>query len=219
MPLRAQIAGALGVIALVGLVIVAGLVVPPKPAPIGTDRLGPESGTAVTDYLELARDSLDGPDEPRYALVSLRDGVTAEQAFEIAGGARITQMVFRVPVPRVQTPLAVVGVGEGRNSVLGSVDVAVDRLRTAAAAAANERSRSTAALSAQRIGARCACVVALTMRATSSQLRTVADGPQVRAVEALPADAVGGRFALVPLLPETTDIVEPLPDDGDVPAE
>jgi hypothetical protein len=38
-------------------------------------------------------------------------------------------------------------------------------------------------------------------------------------VEALPPDAVSGKFAVEPLLPEHIDVVGPLPDDGPVPAE
>lgn len=38
----------------------------------------------------------------------------------------------------------------------------------------------------------------------------------VRAVEALHADAVFGRFAIRPLLPEHAETVSPGPDDGAV---
>ena len=218
--MRAQFAGVAAFVALVALVVVAGLAAPPRTAPIATDRLGPESGTRIADYLAQAQDSLAGPDEPRYALISLRAEITAQQAYDLAAGSRIAELVFRVPLPRVQTPVVAVGVGEGRDSVLGSVAVAADRLRTAAArSGGNERQHRIATVSAQRIGDGCACVVALTIRATPTVLRAVAGQPQVRAVEALPADAVAGSYALVPLLPENTDIVEPLPDDGDVPAE
>ncbi|KLL96534.1 hypothetical protein NJ76_01505, partial [Rhodococcus sp. IITR03] len=34
--------------------------------------------------------------------------------------------------------------------------------------------------------------------------RAVADAPDVRAVEVLPADAIAGRFAVTPLLPTTS---------------
>jgi hypothetical protein len=47
----------------------------------------------------------------------------------------------------------------------------------------------------------------------------VAGRDGVRAVEALPPDAVSGKFAVEPLLPEYIDVVGPLPDDGPVPAE
>lgn len=46
----------------------------------------------------------------------------------------------------------------------------------------------------------------------------MADQPWVRAVEALPPDAVWERFAVRPLQPQQVDAAYPLPDGGPVPA-
>jgi hypothetical protein len=57
------------------------------------------------------------------------------------------------------------------------------------------------------------------VRGTPAELTELAGRADVRAVQALPPDAVSGKFAVEPLLPEYVDVVAPLPDDGPVPAE
>ena len=54
-------------------------------------------------------------------------------------------------------------------------------------------------------------VVAALVHADTAALRRIAATPGVRAVEALPQDAVAGRFAVRPLLPQQTVRADPLP--------
>ncbi|SUE29753.1 Uncharacterised protein [Nocardia farcinica] len=82
---------------------------------------------------------------------------------------------------------------------------------------ADERYRRVLGVAAQRLTDGCACAVGVVVRGPLDRLRTLAENPAVRAVEALPADAIAGRFGVVPLLPEHVDVVAPGPDDGPVP--
>lgn len=81
-----------------------------------------------------------------------------------------------------------------------------------------DRAAETAALTAARIRSGAPSVIGLLVRATPAQLREVAGRPGVRAVEALPADAVWGRFAVRPLQPQQRGSASPLPDTAPVPA-
>ena len=74
------------------------------------------------------------------------------------------------------------------------------------------------ALTAARIRAGDPAIIGLVVRAPPAQLRTLAQRPGVRAVEALPSDAVWGRFAVRPLQPQQLETASPLPDAGPVPA-
>ena len=55
------------------------------------------------------------------------------------------------------------------------------------------------------------------VRADLPRLNAVAALPGVRAVQALPADAVSGGFAVNPLLPAQSELAVPGPDTGPVP--
>ncbi|MGW6374910.1 hypothetical protein ACWFRB_02440 [Rhodococcus sp. NPDC055112] len=205
------------VLALAVLVVVLGLANPPRPTSIATDRLGPDGGEAVTGYLDRAADSVGGSDtEQHWALVSLGPEATVDQAYLLADGVRISQVLFRVPVERVQTPLIVVDVPADEAAVRRSPLVAAGRLQ--GSAGEWDRQARIDAVSAGRLADGCACVVGMTVRGDLAQLRALAARPAVRAVEALPADAEYGRFAVTPLLPEHVDVVLPGPDDGEVPA-
>ncbi len=219
MPDRAGAAvAAVCAVVLAAVVVWLGAANPPRQAPIGTDRLGPETGEPVGDYLSRARASLAEPTEsgaPRWALVAFDRELTATGAGDLLGDrAQVTQLWFRVPIARVQTPIVAVAVG-GDESIARAPGYAAVRL--AGGAGAGDRQSRVAAVSAARLGADCACVVAATVRAPTSDLAAVADLPGVRGVEALPADAVFGRFAVTPLLPEQTVVATPGPDDGPVP--
>ncbi|SEL76397.1 hypothetical protein [Rhodococcus maanshanensis] len=204
-------------LALAVLVVVLGLANPPRPTPIATDRLGPDTGEVVAEYLDRAADSVAGSDtDQHWALVSLGPEATVDQAYRLAGGVRISQVLFRVPIERVQTQLIVVDVPGDEAAVRRSPLVAAGRLQ--GSAGEWDRQARIDAVSAGRLADGCACVVGMTVRGDLAQLRALASRPGVRAVEALPADAVHGRFAVVPLLPEHVDVVRPGPDDGEVPA-
>ncbi|QBJ94851.1 hypothetical protein ERC79_01875 [Rhodococcus sp. ABRD24] len=212
------VAGAVLAVVVVGL----GVLNPVRPARISTDRLGPDSGEQVADYLGRARASLDDisleePDrgEQHWALVSLDAPMTASGLLETVGELRISQVLFQVPIDRVQTPIAAVPVAANPAAVLRAPAVASARLATSGGI--GNRQLQIAAYSAARLSEGCACVVGAAVRGTLEQLTGLTAQPTVRAVEALPADAVSGAFAVSPLLPEHTTVVAPGPDDGPVP--
>lgn len=211
------------VLALVALVVVLGVLNPPRRAPVATDRLGPDSGEPVAQYLDRAAAGLadletgTGTAESaaeHWALASLTTERTAPDAYRLAAGVRVSELLFRVPLDRVQTPLVVVGVA-GEQSAARAAAVAAGRMQ--GSAGEWDRQAQIDAVSAARLSADCACVVGLTVRGDPAALRALAATPGVRSVEALPADAVFGRFAVVPLLPGQTEMVAPGPDDGAVP--
>ncbi|QXQ15738.1 hypothetical protein KV203_07145 [Skermania piniformis] len=183
-------------------------VVPP------TDRLGPEPNEPVADYLARSAESLDGTG-PRWALVSLTTEIRPAEVAATTGAVRVSEVAYRVPIPRVQTRLLLVAVPGEPPGVADSAAVAADRLLTELPASG--RQRDVATVSAARLRAGCACVVAVLVRGEPTQLRAIAARPGVRAVQALPADAEFGWFAVDPLLPEQLDRAGPGSDDGPVP--
>ncbi len=202
----------------VGGLAVVGHLNPQRQLGVGTDRLGPDSGEQVTDYLARAETSLIADDaEPRWGSVSFDRELTAEQAFSAANDVRISMVLFRVPLDRVQTPILTVGVPGSERSVLNSTARAAGQIQESFGA--GDRQAQIDAVSQRRLLSGCACVVTLVVRGTPAELSEVAGRDGVRAVEALPPDAVSGKFAVEPLLPEYVDIVGPLPDDGPIPAE
>ncbi|MFF0817064.1 hypothetical protein ACFYVR_18175 [Rhodococcus sp. NPDC003318] len=200
---------------LAAAVLVLGATNPPTPKAITTDRLGPDSGELVADYLARAAESLDGSSqETSWGLVAFDTEVTATAADDLTGDVPISQLWFRVPVERVQTPIVAVGVA-GAESIARAPGYAAARLY--GTTGEWDRQGRIDAVSAYRLAQDCACVVGATVRGPQSELAALAEVPGVRAVEALPADAVFGRFAVRPLLPEQTVAVTPGPDDGEVP--
>ncbi|MBF6351764.1 hypothetical protein IU448_22510 [Nocardia flavorosea] len=201
-------------------VVALGIANPPVPDSISTDRLGPETGEPIAHYLDRARDSLTGADTgDRWALVSFTDYRTAAALTGLPDGVRVSQALYQVPLPRVATPLVAVQVPAGAT--------ALSRSGTDAAWQLTDRRRYTADgtrgaqvldVSIARLRAGCACSPGLVVRAPLSRLRELAERPGIRAIQALPADAVAGRFAVAPLLPDSADPVAPPPDDGPVPA-
>lgn len=195
-------------------VVVAGVLNPVRTASVRTDALGPDNGEAVADYLERARVSLDEDSgAPRWALVSFTDPVEAESVVEYVGDLRVAQVLFRAPIDRVQTPLVTVAVSAHPEALRRAPGAAAGRLRMQAPG--NDRASRIAAASAERIASGCACVVGVVVRGTPDELQESATDPAVRAVEALPPDAVAGRFSVTPLLPEHAETVAPGPDDGE----
>lgn len=203
-------------VVLVVLLAVLGWAIPPRKAIVSTDRLGPQNGEAVAAYLERARNTLQGNDsEPHWALVSFTEGITADRIPEFTGGLRISEVNYHVAIDRVATPVTSIGVPAGD-------EVAVDSVKSAAAVVDSlvtydDRTARVKQVVAARLRADCPCVVAVVVHGTLDRLRELAARNGVRAVEALPADASAGVFAVVPLLPEQTDTAGPLPDDGPIP--
>ncbi|MGF7123834.1 hypothetical protein [Rhodococcus sp. AG1013] len=208
-------------VALTGTVVALGVANPVPPARVSTDRLGPDAGEPVAEYLDRANASLvedAGPDAgaEHWALVSLDAPATASTLLDTVGDLRVSQVMFRVPIERVQTPIVTIPVAANRESVERASTVASARLSMAGAGV--DRQSQVMAYSAARLSTGCTCVVGAVVRGSLAQLRALAATPTARAVEALPADAVAGAFAVSPLLPSQTTVVVPGPDDGPVPA-
>jgi hypothetical protein len=192
-----------------------------QPPVMGTELLGPEQGERVADYLARARHSLPATGEV-WALVQLDEPVDAGTAAALTEGVRVSRVVYRVPLPRVQTALVTVPLpgqhpaAELREAQLRAGD---ERQQAGERAAANGQSRATGVATAEaaELRAGCACVLALLVRADRAGLDAVASRPRVRVIHAatqgLPLPAV----AVSPLLPEQRDVVGPVPDDGPVP--
>lgn len=202
------------VVVVVALVVLLGVLNPPREAGVFTDRLGPERGEPIADYLARARDSLGGADDAEHwALVSFTAPLTPDQLPEHSGGLRIAQVLYQVPLPRVQTPLVFVPVPAGDAAAVASAADAAWLLPSTS----DERGARVIAVSAARLRDGCACGVGLVVRGPLDRLRNLAAQNGIRAVEALPADAVAGRFAVVALRPDQLDTAVPGPDDGPVP--
>ncbi|MGW5574244.1 hypothetical protein ACWEVD_23870 [Nocardia thailandica] len=199
-------------------VVVLGITQPKPSSAVSTDRLGPLPGQQVTEYLAQAQDSLQGTDtDPHWALVSFDEPITPARIPEYSGGLRIAGVVEYVAIDRVQTPVITVATPAGDAVAMRAPQDAANLL--AVQPTRDERTAAVARVVTNRLRAGCACTVGLIVRGTLPELRALADRPGVRSVQALPADAIAGRFAVAPLLPGTTDVVSPTPDDGPVPAE
>lgn len=199
------------------VVVVLGVTIPPAPDGVATDRLGPDTGEPIAEYLARAGDSLAG-DGDRWALVSFTGYLSPADLAERAAGVRVSRALYQVPLDRVATPLVAVQVPDSPVALARSgADAAwqlTDRRRYAAA---GTRGAQVLDVSIARLHAGCACSPGLVVRASPAQLRELAGRPGIRAVQALPADAVAERFGVAPLLPDSADPVLPRPDDGPVP--
>ncbi|WP_067892211.1 hypothetical protein [Nocardia vaccinii] len=216
---RLRIAGFGGaaVALVVVLVLILGWVHPPRISVIGTDRLGPDSGEAVADYLVRAHDSLQGNDGgERWALVALTTGVVPRDIPESVADLRVSQVIYHVPIDRVYTPPITVPTPADDAAVIDSARAAAGVLNYSQSS--DDRTSRITAVMAARLRTPCACAVNLIVRGDPDQLRTLSSRPGIRSVQALPPDASAGAFAVLPLLPEQTDTVVSGPDDGPVPA-
>ncbi|WP_112299720.1 hypothetical protein [Rhodococcus wratislaviensis] len=204
-------------VVLIAVTVVLGVLHPVRRAPVSTDTLGPDNGEVVADYLARADRSLDAADGRRehWALVSFTRPVTTEAVRDVASGIRVSQVLFRVPLDRVQTPLVSVPVAAGDAALARASALAAGRAQ--AVTGETERQAQIAAVSSAELARNCACVIGVVVRGDREALTALRSAPDVRAVEALGADAVAGRFAVRPLLPEQVEIVGPGPDDGIVP--
>lgn len=192
------------------------------PAPLpGTERLGPEPGEPVADYLDRAARSLPaaGAGEA-WALVQLRRHLQPAAAARLVQRVRLARVVLRVPLPRVQTALIMRSVpGQRPAAEMAAALRAAAGERAAAAANAPDGSRAqaVAAAEAQRLRAGCGCVVAMLVRAERTALAALAGRDGVRAVHAAQPGTPPQGLALAPLLPQQSRVAGPVPDDGPVP--
>ncbi len=201
-------------------VVVAGQ--PGEPLPVsGVQRLGPEAGEPVADYLRRAGASLPAAQSgPVWALVQLQGYLKPEPAAELTQGVRLSRVVLRVPLPRVQTALITREL-PGQRPVAELTEALRSAAQGRAAVASREvpggRSAAVAAAEAEQLRAGCACVVAILVLGDGDALQAVAARPGVRAVHAAAPDTPLQDVAISPLLPEQVDTAGPVPDDGAVP--
>jgi hypothetical protein len=195
----------------------------PAPVPVpaaGSVRLGPDSGEAVDAYLARLPGLLPAPGPPVLAMVQFAAERTAAEAMGAAAGSSSVTVVWRVPLPRVQTALRFESLESGTPPDVAVIN-ARQRAQLAAATDAARlagRARDVAAAEAAALSAAdCRCVLALVVRSDRVGLEALATRPGVRAVQAAPPGVTVRELALAPLLPEQTVRADPLPDDGPVP--
>lgn len=188
-----------------------------EPVTSGEQRLGPEAGEPVADYLRRAGASLPGGNSgPVWALVQLKGYLTPEPAAELTRGVRLSRVILRVPLPRVQTALIIRDV-PGQRPVAELTEALLAAARNRLAASRSQpggRRAAVAAAEAAQLHNDCACVLALLVLGDGKTLRTVAARPGVRAVHAAAPDTPIQDVAVSALLPEQADMAGPVPDDG-----
>jgi hypothetical protein len=208
--------GALLAVAL-GLAFWLGSVTPtPSVRPDG-DRLGPQSGQAVAEYLGEARASLAAApaEERRWALISPATEWTPDEVWTRAAGLdRVGRVLVRVRISGVATPTATVTPGQSGEGVRAVNELAA--LAMPGLVAPGTRGEAIARVTASRLRAGAPAVVGVVVWGTGDALRAVAGRPGVRSVQVLPRD--GARFGVSVLLPSSTVTVGPGPDDRPVPA-
>lgn len=196
-----------------------------EPVHSSDQRLGPEAGEPVADYLRRAGASLPpAQSQPAWALVELNDYLEPGAAADLTRDVRLSRVLFRVSLPRVQTALITRDLPDQR-SAPDLTEVLIDRSMESAAqerlAAAREmpggRREAVAAAEAVQLRRGCACVLALLVLGDGDHLRAVSARPGVRAVHAAFPDTPIQDIAISPLLPEQLDIAGPVADDGPVP--
>lgn len=182
---------------LLGVVVAIGLATPPGRDLVQTDALGPEHGESAEQYRARAAASLEQVGgEERWGMVSYTEAVAPDAAAQALVGVRISQVVVLLTQGDDTWTdwIDVAATPANREAARTALDEA---LRTSAGRMGeSSRERDVAARSALVSG--CACVQALVVRADGPTLRALALAPAVQAVEALPADAVYGRFAVRP---------------------
>lgn len=245
-PARVLKAAGVGLVVVLALVMILAALrtdLPRNPG-VMSDALGPENSEPIDDYLARAADSLVGgdgddddefttdPDAPRWALVSAeRAWSVAEASGAVQGLPRVSGLYVQVPVDGVAMPVTGATLAEpvagetGRDQVFDrGLEQVAGRLDGEPQSGADvpdppdpDRAAAVNALTVSRIQGGEPAIIGLLARGTTEQLRALADQPRVRAVEALPPDAVWQRFAVRPLQPQQLDAAYPLPDDAPVP--
>ncbi|HEX4359792.1 MAG TPA: hypothetical protein VH141_19830 [Pseudonocardia sp.] len=201
---------------------------PDRPASLDAVRLGPDPGAPVADYLAGLPARWPAPGAPAVpALVQFGTEQDPGAVARLVAPAGPVTVVFRVPLPRVQTAL--------RFEPLPAVDLAdpvagtARRLALARQSAARDastevvrltgRPASVARYEAAVLGSPtpCRCVLAVLVVGDRARLSALAGQSEVRAVDAAPEGTPPTGVALAPLLPEQTTLAAAMPDDGPVP--
>ncbi|WP_308115465.1 MULTISPECIES: hypothetical protein [unclassified Rhodococcus (in: high G+C Gram-positive bacteria)] len=202
---------AASVVALIVAVLVLGVLNPVRGSSVRTDALGPDNDETAAQY--VARVDPPSGDGDRWALVSFTRSMRADEIAPTVDGIRVSVVYAHVPIDRVQTPLVVVPVPDTDSVLASSVRLAAGLVPPGR----DERGNVIATVVRARLQADCDCAAGVLVRASVPELAALAGLDGIRAVEALPGDAVYGRFAVAPLYPERDgDAVQP--DDGPVPA-
>ncbi|MET9327015.1 hypothetical protein [Tsukamurella sp. NPDC003166] len=199
-----------------GLAFWLGSATPVRVARLDGERLGPQSGQSVAEYLGQARASLAAAPagERRWALVSPAAPWSADDVWTRLGSLdRIGRVLVRVSIPGVATPTATVPPGQSAEGVAAVPELAA--LAMPGLAAPGPRGVAVARVSAARLRAGVPAVVGVAVLGSGDALRAVAGRPGVRSVQVMPDD--GARFGLSALLPSSTDLATPGPDDRPVP--
>ncbi len=213
--------GAVIVLALVAILVALRTELPTNPG-VMSDALGPESGEPVAEYRERAAATLDGRDDgaARWALLTAERPWSVSEASAVSSGLpRLSTLVVQVPRPGVAMPVVNTTLAEPVSGEIDRGPVIARTLQRLSDTALPPVDRATElrSLTADRLRAGEPGIIGVIVRGPVVDLRAVAATPGVRAVEALPADAVWGRFALRPLLPQQVDSADPLPDDAPIP--
>lgn len=178
-----RIVAALAVVALLGTLTLAFFDdATHRPVPPQGDMLGTETGEPFTAYAERAEQSLlDAPaDQPVYALVTFTDPLTPEEAGAVLDNVeRVNAMLVELAAP---FPLPEPIEGEDRADVFQRE---LDRIGA-----------SLQGVTTVPVPERLDAVV---IRDNGNVLRLLSEAPQVATIEALPADAAWGRFAVRPV--------------------
>lgn len=190
-------------------------------------RLGPTPGQPVAAYLAGLPARLPAPNAPPVpALVQFGTERDVADAARLLAGVRPVTAVFRVPLPRVQTALRFqrlppVDLPDPTAAALRRLTLGQQAASRAAGQQAGQLSGRPSALAryeAAVLGrAGTGCVLAVLVVGGRVGLASVAARPGVRAVDAAPKGTRVDGVALAPLLPEQTDVVAAVPDDGPVP--
>lgn len=191
-----------------------------EPVPSGVQRLGPEAGEPVPHYLRRAGASLPaGASGPVWALVQLDDYLTPESAAVLTRGVRLSRVILRVPLRRVQTALITRDLPGQRpvTELAGAMRSAAQDRLGASRAAPSGRATAVAAAEVAQLRSGCSCVLALLVFGDGDALRAMAARPGVRAVHAAFPDTSLQDLAISPLLPEQVEAAGPVPDDGPMP--
>ncbi|KXP14549.1 hypothetical protein [Tsukamurella pseudospumae] len=199
-----------------GLAFWLGSATPVRQVRPGGDRLGPQSGQSVAEYLDGARASLAAAPagERRWALISPTVPWSADDVWTRLGSLdRIGRVLVRVSIPGVATPTATVPPGQSAEGVAAVPELAA--LAMPGLAAPGPRGVAVARVTAARLRAGAPAVVGVVVLGEGDALRAVAGRPGVRSVQVLPRD--GARFGLSALLPSYTVAATPGPDDRPVP--
>ncbi|MGY0002766.1 hypothetical protein [Micromonospora sp. I033] len=238
-PPRRPRSGALTWLALAcALVVLVVAVAQRRDEPVGdrtvgeVTRVGVADGDAIPAYLGATAAELARSDAPgAYALVSFDAYLTPAQVATALGGAPVSAVVARVPVPGRQTEIVrIAALRLPDDVVAGMAEVAVRKDREAAdyrarsaapAATADPGLRRVydtgAALAAREAAsyrAACACVYAAVVRDAPDALRALAARPGVRAVDPAPEVTRLDRAVFTPPLPEQRDVARPPADTG-----